>query len=98
LNDGIPQNIIFEGYAYYFEAGYLLSDEWEVVSRFERIFPEKELRANINEQRSMLIGINKFFLRHRLKIQADLAYDTEFHPVLEDADFLTFRTQFQIEF
>jgi phosphate-selective porin OprO and OprP len=98
LNDGIPQNIIFEGYAYYFEAGYLFSEEWEIVSRFERIFPEQELRASINEQRSMLIGINKFFLRHRLKIQADLAYDTEFHPVLEDADFLTFRTQFQIEF
>ena len=98
LNDGIPENLIFEGYAYNIEAGYFLTDKTEIVSRFEQVFPENELKQNLNEERSVVLGINHFFIGHRLKIQADVKYDTEMSLITENTDFLTFRSQFQLEF
>lgn len=98
LNDGIPGNLIFEGNAFNLEAGYFLSDKTEVVSRFEQVFPDSELRQNFNEERSIVLGVNRFFIGHRLKIQADFKYDTLRSPLTENSDFLTFRSQFQLEF
>ncbi|MGF1669680.1 MAG: hypothetical protein ACFCU6_04465 [Balneolaceae bacterium] len=98
LNDGNPQNYISEGKAFYLESGYLLPQNWEIVSLFERIYPDKQLREIMSGERSFLIGINKYIIKHRLKFQTDFKFDSIIVSSAENQDIIVFRTQFQIEF
>ena len=79
----------FTGSSYNLSAGYMFSNNMEVALRYT------DVSADIaTDENHYTIGINKFFVGHKLKIQTDFSVVNR-----EDSqDFLLWRTQMDIHF
>ena len=71
--DGSPTgDIVLEGNAFNFQAGYLFKSNYEIVGRFTTV-DYAPVTDNL-PQEQYTIGLNKFFVGHKLKVQSDLNY------------------------
>jgi phosphate-selective porin OprO and OprP len=57
------------------QAGYLLKNNWEVAGRFTKIVPGSILGKAPYDQYT--VGVSKFIVGHKLKVQTDLSYQKE---------------------
>lgn len=85
-------DIVLTGNALNFQAGYLFNNNYEIAARFTTVDYESVTGALPTEQYTL--GINKFVVGHKLKIQSDISYTT----VDGEASNLTFRLGFDIHF
>ena len=93
--DGIlTGDVVNVGNAYNFQAGYLFQNDYEISLRYTRINLEKEL-FYINAERQYTLGVSKYIVGHKLKIQSDLSYNDWKNSTEND---ITFRLQFEIHF
>lgn len=75
------------------QAGYLLTNDWEVSGRYTNI----ELDANItgkNPESQYTLGVSKYIVGHKLKIQSDVSYLSKD----ESNNGFMYRLQFDIHF
>lgn len=93
-SDGsLTGDIVQVGNALNLQAGYLLGHNWEIAGRYTHI----QLDENITEatsQNQYTLGVSKYIVGHKLKVQTDLSYLS-----LDTAnDELMFRLQLDIHF
>tara|TARA_R110002050_G_scaffold48356_3_gene112483 strand:+ start:39846 stop:41045 length:1200 start_codon:yes stop_codon:yes gene_type:complete len=75
------------------QTGYLFTNNWEVSGRYTNI----ELNKNItgkNPQTQYTLGLSKYIVGHKLKVQTDLSYLSEDNGTNQ----LMYRLQFDIHF
>ena len=85
-------DIVLTGNALNLQAGYLFRSNYEIVSRFTTVNYESITGALPTEQYTL--GVNKFIVGHKLKVQSDISYTT-----LDGSENnITFRLGFDIHF
>ena len=79
----------YTGQAVNLQAGYLLKNNWEPSVRFTYMSP-----ISSNKENEYTIGLSKYVVGHKLKVQTDLSY----RDVLNKDDKLFYRIQFDLHF
>ncbi|MBQ4913587.1 porin [Maribacter sp. MMG018] len=75
------------------QTGYLLKNDWEVSARYTNIRLDQELNEN-NSRTQYTLGISKYVVGHKLKVQTDLS-----HLTLETGqNNLMYRLQLEVHF
>jgi hypothetical protein len=64
------ENVIRVGNGVNLSAGYLLKSNWEVAARYTNI----SLENAIEERNEYTVGVSRYIVGHKLKIQSDLSY------------------------
>ncbi|SFT81839.1 Phosphate-selective porin O and P [Lishizhenia tianjinensis] len=82
---------IFTGKALNVQAGYMFKNNVEVAARYAGVDTPDVVKGDQQEYR---IGVSKYFVGHKLKVQTDIGY---LENRLKD-DGLTYRLQFEIHF
>ena len=81
----------FTGSGFNIQAGYMLKSNWEPVFRYTTMNPQTGVA---NDEVQYTLGLNKFVVGHKLKVQTDFTY-----RAIDGADDqLMFRTQLDIHF
>lgn len=76
-----------------FQAGYILKNNWEVSGRFTNIDFDKSITLK-DFQNQYTIGVSKYILDHKLKVQSDVSY----LAMNLSNDELLWRLQFAVHF
>ena len=92
--DGITPtgDIVLTGNALNLQAGYLFKNNYEIAARYTTVNYERITEALPREQYTL--GVNKFIVGHKLKVQSDISYSTQGG----NEDSITFRLGFDIHF
>ena len=92
--DGVTPtgDVVLTGNALNLQAGYLFKNNYEIAARFTTVEYESITGALPTDQYTL--GVNKFIVGHKLKVQSDLSYTT----VNGNEDNITFRLGFDIHF
>jgi hypothetical protein len=92
--DGVTPtgDIVLTGNALNLQAGYLFKNNYEIAARFTTLEYENVTGALPTEQYTL--GVNKFIVGHKLKVQSDISYTT----VNGNEDNINFRLGFDIHF
>ncbi|MFK2819294.1 porin [Flavobacteriaceae sp. LMIT009] len=92
--DGVTPtgDIVLTGNALNLQAGYLFKSNYEIAGRFTTV--DYESVTNALPTKQYTLGLNKFIVGHKLKVQSDLSYTT----VDGEKDNITFRLGFDIHF
>ncbi|MCM4155106.1 porin [Gramella sp. AN32] len=73
--DNTSGDIVLTGKAFNVQAGYLFQNNWEIAGRFTSNDYE-EISEKLDEK-MYTIGVNKYIVGHKLKIQSDINYATK---------------------
>jgi len=92
INGDMTGDIVLTGNALNLQAGYLFKSNYEVAARFTTLDFEDVTGGLPTEQYTL--GVNKFFVGHKLKVQSDISYTT----VDGNEANITFRLGFDIHF
>ena len=92
--DGITPTgaIVLTGNALNLQAGYLFKSNYEIAARYTTVDYENITGALPTDQYTL--GVNKFIVGHKLKVQTDVSYTT----LDGNEDNITFRIGFDIHF
>lgn len=74
------------------QTGYLFRTNWEVSGRYTQIDPKSITGENLEQEYTL--GLSKYIVGHKLKIQTDIGYLS----IGNDTDELIYRLQFDIHF
>lgn len=85
-------DIVLTGNALNLQAGYLFKSNYEIAARFTTVNYENVTGALPTNQYTL--GINKFIVGHKLKVQSDFSYTT----IDGNKDNITFRMGFDFHF
>ncbi|MDT7829113.1 porin [Pricia sp. S334] len=73
-SDGSPTgDIVQVGEGLNLQTGYLFKSNWEISGRFTNIDMDKDLAA-LNRQKQYTMGLSKYIVGHKLKVQTDVSY------------------------
>ncbi|SNR26103.1 Phosphate-selective porin O and P [Maribacter sedimenticola] len=75
------------------QSGYLFENNWEVSGRFTTIGLDQEITGQ-NTQNQYTLGLSKYIVGHKLKVQSDLSYLSQ----IASTDILTYRLQLEVHF
>ena len=91
--DGLPTgDVVLEGDAFNIQAGYLFKNNYEIVGRFTNV--NYAPSANRQNQEEYTLGLNKFVVGHKLKVQSDVSY----RSLGGEKDAITMRIGFDLHF
>jgi hypothetical protein len=75
--DAASRLFVLTGYGALAQAGYFLDDRWELVARAAMVRPAVAVEALAKEQVQWTVGVNRYLNHHRVKLQADVTWNTE---------------------
>lgn len=81
----------YTGTGFNFSLGYMFKNNWEIAGRWTDIKPDKEVA---NEETQYTLGLSKFIVGHKLKVQSDITY----RAIDASDDDLFFRMQVDLHF
>lgn len=85
-------DIVLTGNALNLQAGYLFKNNVEIAGRYTTV--EYEMITTDAPRKQYTLGLNKFVVGHKLKVQSDLTYTS----IDGNADNITFRLGFDLHF
>jgi hypothetical protein len=83
--------VFYTGQAFNVQAGYMIKKGYEIAGRFTRNHPDTEVDSDEN---IYTLGVNKFIVGHKLKLQTDISYVDE----VQSSDELVYRFQMDLHF
>lgn len=86
-------DVVNIGSATNLQIGYLFSSDIALTARYTGISFDKAVTNN-NNINQYTIGVSRYFVRHKLKIQTDMSYENS----LYSNDKIFYRLQFEIHF
>lgn len=93
-SDGtLTGDVVQVGKAYNLQAGYLFKNNYEIASRYTHIDLDKTITGK-NLEKQVTLGVSKYIVGHKLKIQTDVSY----LGVQGGTDELMWRLQMDIHF
>lgn len=85
-------DVVLTGNALNLQAGYLFNTNYEIAGRFTTV--DYETITETLPRKQYTLGVNKFIVGHKLKVQSDISYTT----VDGNENNITFRLGFDIHF
>jgi len=93
-SDGTPTGVVVqEGNAINLQSGYLFKKNWEVAGRFTHVELDENLTGT-GPQSQYTLGLSKYFVGHKLKVQTDVNYLDLDHDIGE----VVWRLQMELHF
>ena len=93
-SDGTPTGVVVqEGNAINLQSGYLFKNNWEVAGRFTHVELD-EILTGTGPQSQYTLGVSKYFVGHKLKVQTDVNYLDLDHDIGE----VVWRLQMELHF
>lgn len=93
-SDGTPTgDIVQVGNGLNLQTGYLFNSNWEVSGRYTNIVLDENITGS-NPENQYTLGLSKYIVGHKLKVQTDLSYLS----VDGGSDRLMYRLQFDVHF
>jgi hypothetical protein len=83
------------GSGYTFQAGYLFKSNYEIAGRYTSVTPDDKALSSLTEQSEYTLGLSKYLVGHKLKIQSDISYFNT--PDKESKDDIRFRLQMELQ-
>ena len=93
-SDGtLTGDVVEVGKSVNLQSGYNFKNNWEISGRFTTIDWDKTITLK-DATNQYTLGISKYIVGHKLKVQSDISYNTEG----ADASGILYRLQFEIQF
>ncbi|MCF6296859.1 MAG: OprO/OprP family phosphate-selective porin [Flavobacteriaceae bacterium] len=92
-DDTLTGDIVQVGNGLNLQTGYLFTNNWEVSGRYTNIKLDENITGK-KMQTQYTLGLSRYIVGHKLKIQTDLSYLSE----VNGTDKLMYRLQFDIHF
>ena len=93
-SDGTPTGVVVqEGNAINLQSGYLFKNNWEVAGRFTHVELDENLTGT-GPQSQYTLGVSKYFVGHKLKVQSDVNFLDLDHDIGE----VVWRLQMELHF
>ena len=73
-DEGIVINAYYTGWGINLQGGYVFESMWEVSGRYALVRPNIDF---YNNRTDYTLGVSRYILGHKFKIQADITYGTE---------------------
>ena len=67
---------VFKGQGFTSQASYLFKNNIEIAGRYSILRPHEDIADLRKNQRDFTLGISKYILGHKLKVQSDLTHST----------------------
>ena len=67
---------IYKGMGYVFQTSYLFDNNVELAARYAHAEPHADIAHLTNPQTDLTVGISKYIVGHKLKVQADMSHST----------------------
>lgn len=81
---GTKFQAVYVGFGNLTQASYLFKNNWEIAGRYAFIAPFRAVYANtdyptinLNREEHIHLGVTRYIVGHRLKVQANLTYNTK---------------------
>ena len=75
VNDDGEVRYVYAGKGAWFHGSYIFKSNWSLIARLAYLFPVEEIAGYTDEINEYAIGVTKYFKGHKLKAQADIAYE-----------------------
>ena len=93
--DGTPTGaVVGVGNALNLQAGYLFKNDIEISGRYTNVDFKKNI-TGLNTENQYTLGVSKFIVGHKLKVQSDISYTDWANTTNND---IIYRLQFDIHF
>ena len=97
LNSKSDMRYVYIGEGINTQISYCTKKMWEVAIRHSFLSPGKDIRRYENQKSEYGICLNKYIMKHRLKIQTDLTYRRDRDMLANANKHNSFQFRFQIE-
>ena len=79
------------------QTSYLFNKKWEIALRNSTLFPDSEVQplAGYRNWNQTTLGITRYIIGPRLKVQADMSYNTRGRSI--DPNYNRWEIRFQLE-
>lgn len=87
---------VYSGKGTWFQGSYVFENNWSLIGRLSFLYPDEEIRQFTDEINEYAIGVTKYIKSHKLKVQADIAYEDRHNTqvqIVED----NWQVRFQVE-
>lgn len=95
--DGTNIRYVYIGHGVNSQLSYNFKKNWEIAARYSILIPDTQIYADENQRSEYAICVTKYIMRHRLKLQTDITYHTEYDMIGRIKDNSYFNWRFQIE-
>lgn len=89
---------IASGQGYMVQAGYVFTSLWELSARFSAVTPADEVTDFQQPSSETILGISRYIRGHRIKIQSDIGYATNYSLPADLQNFWQWRMQMELGF
>lgn len=79
-------NTVYVGFGNLTQVSYLFKNNWEIAARYAFIAPFKNVydnptfsNINLNRENHLHLGVTRYLVGHRLKVQANITYNTKYN-------------------
>jgi hypothetical protein len=97
INEEGNVRYIYAGNGTYFQGSYIFSRNWSLIGRLAMLNPIPEIADYTDEINEYAIGITKYLKGHKLKVQADVAYEDRHNSQREQLVDDNWQVRFQVE-
>jgi phosphate-selective porin OprO/OprP len=94
---GTEVEYVLVGTGFNLQASYLFKSNYEIAARYSNLNINRELMNFDRNTNQYLLGVSKYLRGHRLKLQADIAYEENIPLILGTPKANTWIFRFQIE-
>jgi phosphate-selective porin OprO and OprP len=95
--DGTKVRHIYAGKGYLTQLSYLFPNKIELAGRFSRVTPFDKIETLEKDIRQLELGVTKYLVGHRLKVQANLLHQTNINAASDKYEGGLWSALFQIE-
>lgn len=71
---GTKKSAVLIGDGFNAQLSYCFKSNFEIVSRFAIVMPKEQIQSSTNQQYQMVLGVNKYFNKHKFKLQGAIQY------------------------
>jgi phosphate-selective porin OprO and OprP len=87
---------VINGNGFLFQTSYLFKNNFEIAARYAVITPKNNIRNLENQEEVYTAGVNRYLIKHRLKLQGNISYHSSNYMPLNNIS-MNWVAGFQIE-
>lgn len=96
-NSSKQERLIYVGEGKMVQLSYLFKNNFELAARYAIVSPFASIQERELQREELILGVNKYLRKHRIKLQGNLFYNQNSDLFLNEIEKKNFTAMFQIE-
>lgn len=97
VNEDGDVRFVYAGNGAFFQGSYIFVSNWSVIGRIAFLNPVEEISAYTDAITEYAVGVTRYIKGHKLKVQADVAYEDRHNSYVEQIVEDNWQVRFQVE-